>query len=55
MKFPFKQRQEARDEQEAMRRLRYAVIGMMDATGGDREWVTDVVEMAEYDWKQVNK
>ena len=39
----------------AERRLRYAVVAMLDATDGDSEWVTDVVELAQYQWRLVNE
>ena len=40
---------------QAERKLRYAVVQMLDATDGDHEWVTDVVELAEFQWRQVNR
>ena len=36
-------------------KLRYAVVAMLDATDGDHEWLTDVVELAEYQWRLVNE
>ena len=50
----FKKRAPRDEALAAERRLRYAVVFLLDASGGDSEWVTDVVEMAEWDWRKVN-
>ena len=40
---------------QAERKLRYAVIAMLDASDGDHEWLEDVIDLAEYQWRIVNE
>ena len=39
----------------AERRLRYAVVDMLDVTDGDQEWLEDVIDLAEYQWRIVKE